>query len=220
MQKPRQQKILNLIVKGIRNAQDIYTEGSKSLICWGHEYLITTNIFQSLLSLRTLADSLSLEEKVSDIEKYKRDRRGRKPACVCGRSRCDLVIWHTTKDAPRAIIEVKRWAEDCFTDIDDRLTYLTDKVKDLKFSVAASCLFEKVDNGGNADDRLRKKVKQVYQKVQDSHSLRKRNLGVRMEPPSPQIETITIRVDDKAESKEDWVWCPICFVIYRKKNRR
>lgn len=218
MLKPLRQEVLDSIDKGIRKAQDDYTKGSRSLLCWGPEYLITVNIFQSLLDLPAIEDSLSLEEKASDVEKYRRDRRGRKPACVSGRSRCDLVLWHANKDGPRAVIEVKRWAKQCSSDI-KRLTRLVSQVQGLEFSIAASCLFERVNNNSdNAEDKLQRDIKKLHRSIEES--VKGSNLGVRLEPKLLRIERVTIPVDEKTESEEDWVWCPVCFMIYHKKSRR
>lgn len=217
MKKPKRERILDLIDQGIRRAQEVYLRGSKSLIRWGPEYLIATNIFQSLVSLRALSDAVSLEEKVTDIEEGRGNRRGRKPACCSGQSRCDLVVWHTEKDAPtpRAVIEVKRWANDCLGDI-KRLTRLVNVVNGLEFSVAASCRFEKVvdGDGGRAEERLQKNVKQVRHDIEDG--LTGKNLAVRMAPSLLIIEPITSL--DESGKNEEWVWCPVCFVIYRKKD--
>jgi hypothetical protein len=215
MEKPSRQKIINSIYTGIIEAQEEFYKGSRGLICWVHEYMITVNIYHSLLKLPAIDDTLGLEEKASDIEDYKRVRRGRKPACVCGRSRCDVVLWHAKKDGPRAVIEVKRWAEDCGSDI-KRLEYFVSKVPSVEFCITASCLFEKVkSNSGNNENKLQNRIKQLHVNIQNR--LVQSSVDVSLESTLSNIFHVKIPVYYGKTMKEDeWVWCPVIFKIYRK----
>ena len=215
MRNPSQQEVLDSIEKGVRKAQTDYKKASESLLCWGPEYLITTNIFQSLLGLPGIDNCLCLEEKAREVEEYCRNRRpGRKPTVVDGRSRCDLVLWHVNKDEPRAVIEVKRWAKDCSNDL-KRLTRLVGQ--ELEFSVAASCLFGKVQNSEkDAEDKLREDVNNLLRRMEQE--IRESDLGVRLAPKLPRINGVRIHVYGETSSEEDWVWCPVCFVIYHKRT--
>jgi len=216
MKKATQTQILDKIIQGIENAQSTYKKGSESLISWGPEYLITASIYESLLSTRALSNSLSLEDKVRDIEEYRRDRRGRKPKYFSRRSRCDMVIWHTKDDAPRVVIEVKRWANDKDVIQDAvRVGNLTRKVNRLEFSVVASCLSEKLDTKGNAEHKLRRTIRKTYREIRTR--LEKEGLRVSLVPPLSKIEPVPIAIPvyDSEESKYKAIWCPICFKIYR-----
>jgi hypothetical protein len=216
MQSPSQQEVIDSVQQGIRKAQRNYKKASESLLCWGPEYLITTNIFQSLLRLPRMDNCLCLEEQARELEKYCRNRRsGRKPRVVDGRTRCDLVLWHVSKDEPIAVIEVKRWAKDCSNDL-KRLVRLVSQ--GLKFAVAASCLFEEVRNISkrDAESKLRELLSNLCRRM--GQEISESGVGIRFAPKSPRVNMLSIQ--DEMGNRQKWVWCPVCFVIYHKKNQR
>ena len=215
MEKPSRQEIVDSIYQGIVTAQEEYFKGSRGLICWVHEYMITSSIYHSLLRLPAIDDTLGLEERASDVEEYRRDRRGCKPACVCGLSRCDLVLWHAKKDGPRAVIEVKRWAEDCASDI-PRLEYFVSNVPSVEFCITASCLSEKVQsNSGNTERVLRNRVKLLHTIIQNC--VVRSGINVSLVSALSNILHVKIPVYyRKTAREEEWVWCPVIFKVYRR----
>ena len=213
---PQQEVVIDLVEKGIRKAQRDYKKASESLLCWGPEYLITTNIFQSLLGLPGIANCLCLEERARELEEYCRNRRsGRKPRVVGGRSHCDLVLWHSTKDEPRAVIEVKRWAKDCSSDL-KRLARLVSQ--GLEFAVAASCLFEEIRDNSvrDAENKLRELLNDVLRRMEQEIS--ESGVGIRLAPKSRRVHRVSIQ--DEMGNRQKWVWCPVCVVIYHKRGQR
>lgn len=160
-----------------------------------------------------MKDCLSIEDKVRDLLKYRRERRGRIPERSGGHSRCDMVIWHANKDGPRVIIEVKRQATDCANDI-KRLKSLMNGIPLLKFCIIATCLYKRVVRNSNAEGNLIQDVNTIYKN--HSRKFSGNGIGIRKEPHSLHIEPITIPIYEKTTREEDWVWCPVCFVIYRK----
>ena len=215
MQNPSWQQVISAVESGILTAQRAYQKGCDSLLCWGPEYLITTHIHQSLLGLPEIDGCLCLEERARELEDYCRNRlRGPKPKVVDGRSRCDLVLWHVNRNEPRSVIEVKRRAEGCSRDL-KRLMRLVNQ--GLEFSVAASCLFERVRNDNEKDSkaRLREVLNDLLRRMEQKTA--RSNQTVSLSRRSLRFYTARI---GEVPSEEQWIWCPVCFVIHPKKNRR
>ena len=124
------------------------------------------------------------------------------------------MVWSTE---PRAIIEVKRWAEDYSDDI-ARLIKLAQKISCLEFSVLATCLFQKVSKDNKAEDILRERIETIRLNIQND--AKRNNLRIHQEPGSLRIEPLIIPIDDERKRRQKWVWCPVCFVIYDKLKRR
>ena len=207
--------ILEAVNNGITQAQENYFKGSRSLICWAHEYLTTVNIYNTLLELPSIDDTLGLEEKASDVEYYRRERRGKKPAYVCGNSRCDIVLWHDNEDSPRVVIEVKRWAEDCVSDV-QRLDYFLKKIDRVEFCIMASFIAFPVKNDKKKSrELLAGKVKDIEYKIRNILS-ETNFISLVSSLSNLFYEEVPKYDNNQYVGDEEWVWCPVIFKLSRK----
>lgn len=209
MHDPTQQEVRASILKGIIKAERDYRKGTTWMLHQAPEYFMTVNIYQSLLKL-TKTSSLTLEDKPKRIIQIIKNRHlpGRKPSNARLGGRCDLVLFYlnTDEDKPRALIEVKRNAEDCIEDL-NRVARL--KSEGLEFCVLASCLFEEIknDEAENAKDKLRTRRRDIHQEILEV--LAKHNLSLILS--RSKIKDVSYEMSEGDVQK--WVWSPVCFVI-------
>ncbi|MFC2006214.1 hypothetical protein ACFLVG_04600 [Chloroflexota bacterium] len=143
-------EVFSSIETGIRTAEKDYKNAAYIPLCFGPEYLISVRIFDSLLSLTT-EDSLTLEMRKEQIDEYcrKKVKPGRPKTWLEWEpgSRIDICLWHKGSDRPRAIIEVKRNAENwqgLNNDIKRIVSVLnTNYHHKLTLGVLATCIFKK-----------------------------------------------------------------------------
>lgn len=217
MLKPSPEEVLISINQGIRNAEKSYETASGVPLWDGPEYLMTAYIFQSILKLAK-RNCLTLELKPKIVEKYTPKRKGRpfnKPKSESARTegRCDIILWIVDTNITRAIIEVKRYAEQCPEDI-DRVIYLL--TKGLEFGVLASLLYSEVKNGNT--DLAKKKILKKLDRLSDEIKKEVNSKG--------KFDTELVRGNikpreldgDKLGEKKTWLWCPVCFKIYCKNE--
>jgi len=226
MRDPTRQRVLGSIDEGIRKAQKDYKEAAWTPLCHGPEYLITVSIFYSLLNL-TEKDSLTLEDKPKELLKYLKEKpqRGRPRSVPPGmrlNGRADICLWHIGENRPRAIIEVKRCAEDWINnkkDIDRVAGLLCGKeYRKFEFGILASCIHRVVknNNGNELERKIHDKLGHVLQVIEeklDDYG----QLGVKLERSS--IKPLNLKCENAGDS-ENWIWQPVVFKIYHKRNRR
>ena len=169
MSEPPWTDINEKIDEGIRKAQDDYKEATWAPLLYCPEYLMTVNIFKSLLELT----SLSLEENPEALLKaYQQGShpRGRPKKVPRGNGRVDICLWCRDVDRPRAIIEVKRCAKDWENQALDiiRLAKLLLKYRGLKFGVLASCIHMEVKDNNNttAQNTIKNKLRKIRQSIE------------------------------------------------------
>jgi len=222
MRDPTEHKILGAIDKGIRNAQKDYKDEAWTALCQGPEYLITVSIFYALLDL-TKEDSLTLENRIDDLLEYLKGkpRRGRPPSVPRRRGRADICLWHKGEDRPRAIIEVKRCAEDWRKDTKDtdidRIAKLL-RYNKFEFGILASCIHKVVKDHNR--NKLKRQIndeleglRQYIEKKLDSQ------LSVKLVPSS--FDALSLKDEyPGGEGTDNWIWRPVVFKIYRKRNRQ
>lgn len=218
MRDPNRSEIINSISQGIRKAQEDYRKAYMSDICSGYapEHLMTVYIFQSLLELKRKCNhayGLSLEEPVYNLTRslgvrprYARDAR------VYGH--CDLLL-RDIHDKPRVAIEVKKCAWNYWDDV-RRLAYLVEK--GLEFGIFVSCWFEKTehDNSKGAEDKLKEEIQCIYDHI--SADAKRRHSGILVERKLGAIRRLVLE-GETSKQKEESMWCPVCFVVYRKEAR-
>lgn len=210
-QNPSQKEVLNSIEKGIRNAMGDYKKAAGIPLCHGPEYLITVYIFQSILGI-TKRDSLTLEVKPEVMLEYLGEGRrpGRKPKSARIGGRGDIYLWHVGTNRPRAIIEVKKDARQSPKDL-KRVTHLV--LSGFEFAVLASCMQKEVKNDN--ENEVKKDIcdnrKCLYEEIKKQINS---NGSLDVELVEYEIETLTFE-GEKPEENEDWVWCPVCFKIYK-----
>lgn len=216
MSNPYPQEVIDSIGKGIRKAQMEYQKAAGIPLCHGPEYLITVGIFQSILKL-TKGGSLTLEVNLQEMLKYlKRSRRPtRKSHSAPSKERGDIFFWYVGTNKLRAIIEVKKYAQDCHKDLKRVIRLLG---KGLEFAVLASCMQKKIknDNENEVKERIRNNRQRLYQKIKKQVNS---NSSLEVELVKYKITTLTFE-DEKPGDKENWVWCPVIFKIYFKKNHQ
>jgi hypothetical protein len=218
MRDPNRPEIINSINQGIRKAQEDYRKSYMSDICSGYapEYLMTVYIFQSLLELKQKCNytyGLSLEEPVYDLARSLRARpRYPKDARIYGH--CDLSL-RDIHDRPKVVIEVKKYAWDYWDDV-RRLAYLVKK--GLEFGIFVSCWFEEAEgnNGKEAKEKLKEEIQCIYEHI--SNDVRRRYSGILIEKKLGAIKRLVLK-GEKSGQKEESMWCPICFVVYREEDR-
>jgi len=137
--------------------------------------------------------------------------------------RADICLWHIGENRPRAIIEVKRCAEDWIKDQRDidRIAGLLNakKYRKFEFGILASCIHKVVknDNGNKLEGRkIQNKLGDILQVIEeklDNYG----QLGVKLEQSN--IEPLPLKYED-SEDSEDWVWRPVIFKIFHKQENR
>ena len=216
MHDPSRDEVIDSIQQGIMQSQTDYRKAAWLPICQGPEYLMTVYIFKSLLKL-TRGDSLTLEVKPKVILDYLKAKKppGRKPKSARLDGRGDICLWLVGTDKPRAIIEVKKYASQCHKDL-DRVTHLLNR--GLEFGILASCIQERVKNSTNANmkKRIRDSRQSIYEAIREQLNS-KSSLAVEL--VRYKIEPLTFG-GDTPDVNEDWLWCPVIFTIYRKRNRQ
>ncbi len=217
MLNPSPQKVLELIDIGIRQAVEYQT--ASGLPFWeGPEYLMTMSIFHSIL-IHAKRNCLTLELQPSVIEEYMKlkGRRRNKPPSARTSGRGDICLWYVDTNRPRAIIELKRNANNCHKDL-DRVISLVSPKKGLEFGVLCSCIREKVKNG-NVDDNadranklINERLEIISDKIKDTVDSNE-NIGFKLiDSPIAPLECD----GDEPGEKRNWIWRPVCFKIYRK----
>lgn len=223
MRDPGLPEVLKAIDIGIRNAQENYKDAAWTPLLYCPEYLMTVYVFNSLLSL-TRKDSLTLESEPDDLLiNYlgKEPRRGRPKRVPRGNGRVDICLWHLGEDRPRAIIEVKRCAKQWINNNDDikRIVSLLHEptVRKIEFGVLASCIHMLVRNNNEtaAQKNIKNKLREIQQSIEANLDGR---LAVKLEPSG----YIPLQLKDEYpedDTNENWIWRPVVFKIYRKRNR-
>jgi len=216
---PKRQEVLESVVKGIRRAQKDYKKASESLLCGGPEYLITVNIFQSLLRIEALENSIVLEMKASEVSEVKIRGPKLQNSRVGNLCRCDIVLWSGINKR-RAIIEVKRYAQDCLKDL-RRVLELLRGTPSMYYAVLTGCVQKEVKNG-NVLETKREIVKELGTLLKDIRKRAKHNgyLEVKLIPENVTMKINRLETEGDNEEIKDWVWRPVCFVILNKKNKR
>lgn len=217
MREPTRSEVINAVNQGIRKAQEDYKKAYMSHISssYAPEYLMTVYIFQSILDLKEKCNytyGLSLEEPVYELARSLGARpRYSQEARVYGH--CDLSL-RDIKEKPRAVIEVKKYARDYPQDL-PRLSYLVEK--GLKFGVFASCWFEKIEdnNQKDAEDRLEEEIQCIHEHIKED--VRRRYNRLIVERELGNIGRLALEGETLSQ-KEEWMWCPVCFVIRPKQD--
>ena len=212
MREPTLSEVINAVNQGIRKAQEDYKKGYMSHISssYAPEYLMTVYIFQSILELKEKCNctyGLSLEEPVYELARSLGARpRYSQEARVYGH--CDLLL-RDIKEKPRAVIEIKKYAWDYPQDL-PRLSYLVEK--GLEFGVFASCWSEEIkdSNQKDAENRLKEEIQCIYEHIKQD--VRRRCNRLVVERELGDIERLVLE-GEKLSQKEEWMWCPVCFVI-------
>jgi len=225
MRDPTKQQVFDAIDKGIRKAQKDYKDAAWTALCQGPEYLVTVGIFYSLLDL-TEKDSLTLENRPTELLKHLKEkpRRGRPRSVPRGSGRVDICLWHKGEDRPRAIIEVKRCADDWKkhtkdTDIDRIAKLLLDNsARKFEFGILASCIHRVVRN--NNRNELKWKINDNLESLRQAIEEKlDGQLSVKLDPSG--FEPLPLKDEyPQDEDSDNWIWRPVVFRIYRKRNRR
>jgi len=220
MRDPTEQQVLDAIDKGIRKAQEDYKDAAWTALCQGPEYLLTVGIFYSLLGL-TKKDSLTLENRPTELLKCLKEkpRRGKPRSVPRGSGRVDICLWHKGENRPRAIIEVKRRAEDWIkhtedTDIDRTAKLLLDNsVHKFEFGILASCIHGVVRN--NNRNELKRKINDKLESLRQAIEEKlDGQLSVKLEPSG--FEPLSLKDEyPEDEDSDNWIWRPVVFGIYR-----
>lgn len=223
MRDPTQEEVLSAVIRGIRRAQDDYKKAAWTALCQGPEHLITANIFYSLAEL-TKQDCLTLETSLSAIRSYLEAKpgRGRPPASLRGTGRVDICLWHKDENRPRAVIEVKRWAEAWTARASDKeidrmsRLLLDDCAHKLGFGILASCIHRAVKSDNEAEVRrdINDAVTSLRQVIEDKLDGR---LGVKLERSDLCLLPLKEEYPEDPDS-EDWFWRPVVFKIHRKQD--
>ncbi len=220
MRDPTRQEVLDSIFQGIRKAQEDYKKAFMSHICssYAPEYLMTVNIFQSILRLKDSCGytyGLSLEEPVRNLAEALRGKRVGSPQGARVNGRCDLSL-RDVNDKPRAVIEVKKNAWDYWEDL-GRLKYLVKQ--GLEFGIFASCWFEQVkdNNFKEAEDKLEEEIQFLHEYILDDVGKSGGNLSI--ERVLSTVENLLL-LGETANQNTEWKWCPVCFEISHKENQR
>jgi len=224
MRDASQQRVLNAIDRGIRDAQEDYKKAAWTPLCDGPEHLITASIFYSLAEL-TKENSLTLETRVADVRAYLKGkpRAGRPPAVPRGTGRVDLCLWHKDEDRPRAIVEVKRRAESWTeqpTDSDiDRIAklLLLRCPRKLGFGVLASCIHrEIVGSREKAENKINDTLASLQETIQA-----KVGAQLIVRPEQSRFARLPLREEYPEDPhSKDWLWRPVVFIIHRRPDRR
>lgn len=217
MRDPTRSEVIDSVLRGIRKAQEDYREAYMSDICssYAPEYLMTVYIFQSVLELKRECDcpyGISLEEPVYEVARSL-GARPRYPIDARIYGHCDLLL-RDIYDKARSAIEVKKYAWDYWGDL-SRLAYLIEK--GLEFGVFASCWFEEVkdNNRKEAEDRLKEEIQCIREHI--CNDIRRRYSRLFIERKSGNIERLVLE-GETSDQKEESMWCPVCFVVYRKEG--
>lgn len=217
MSDPTWADISKKIDEGILNAQADYKRATWTPLLYGPEYLIIVSIFKSLLELA----SLSLEENpkaLLEMYQEKPPRRGRPRIVPRDNGRVDICLWCKEKDRPRAIIEVKRCAEDWNNNTSDiiRLAKLLLKYRWLDFGVLASCLHKEIKN----DNEIEAK-RDIKRALSDLRKTIKANLDGRLSftlvSCSP-LELFLKKEYPEDNEVKDWYWQPVICKIHGKRR--
>jgi hypothetical protein len=225
MRDPTKQQVLDAIDRGIRKAQDDYKDAAWSPLSEGPEYLLTVDIFHSLLSL-TKKDSLTLENRPIELLEWlkKRPRPGRPQSVPRGTGRIDICLWHKGENRPRVPIEVKRCVGDWTkyardTDI-DRIAklLLAETVHKFEFGILASCIHHvaRGTNRNQLEQEINADLKSLRQAIEEKLDAR---LAIKLEPSD--FEPLPLK--DKYwedEHSRNWTWRPVVFRIYHKRARK
>jgi hypothetical protein len=211
-------QVIHSVVKGIKSAQKDYKRASESLLLWGPEYLITVNIFQSLLKIPALENSIVLEMKPSEVSEVKTRGPKFKNSRVGNRCHCDIVLW-SGKDSRRVIIEVKRYAQDCKADI-GRVTQLLKEAPSAYYAVLAACVQREVKNGNVtvAKAEITKKLKILSEDIREQ-AAKNGFSKIAFTPENINRSIKCLKTKDDNGEITDWVWRPVCFVIYNKNKQ-
>jgi hypothetical protein len=219
MRDPNRSEVISAVNEGIRKAQDDYVRAYMSHIQppYAPEYLMTVYIFQSILDLKQKCDcayGLSLEQPVYQVVRSLRVR-GRYAGEARVYGYCDLLVNSINKDKPMAVIEVKTYAWDYPQDL-PRLSYLVSK--GLKFGVFASCWYEVIKGGDreDAERRLNEEVQCMYEHIKED--VMRRYDGLVVETEVGGVDTLVLEGNTSSQ-KQEWRWCPVCFVIRGKRRR-
>lgn len=216
---PERQEVLESIVKGIERAQKNYKQACETLPCEAPEYLTTVNIFQSLLRIKALENSIVLEMKASEVAESK--IRG----CKLQNSRvgklchCDIVLWSGI-DKRRAVIEVKKYAQDCYEDL-GRVLQLLRTTPSMYYAVLAGCVQEEIKND-NALETKRGIVKELETLLEDirEQAGNKGYSGIELVPENVTMKIKSLETEGDNGEVKYWVWRPVCFVIPNKKVKQ
>jgi len=171
-------------------------------------------IFQSILELKercNFAYGLSLERPVYELVRSLKVR-GRYAGEARVHGNCDLLV-ETINGDPMTVIEVKKYPWDYPQDL-PRLSYLVGK--GLKFGIFASCWYEAIKGNDqkDAEHRLHEEVQCIYEHMKED--VMRRHDGLIIERELGEVCTLVLEGKTSSE-KEEWRWCPLCFVIRRKR---
>ena len=211
MCEPTKQEVVDAIMQGIISAQEDYKKADDSDIISEYcpEYYITVYIFQSLLKLKNKYKQgfqLSVEESVFKM-RNKLGIRGRAPDITPPQGKCDLAL-KDQSDSPHVVIEVKKDPFDYQENV-GRLSYLVSC--GLECGVFASCLFVEVEdkNFQEAQDKLERFTEDIHNYIQSFNRKWKYDL---------LVEKQIGEIQDFPEESKIYKWCPICFVIGKKRT--
>lgn len=171
MVQPTAEEVLIEIYKGIKNAKSNYMKSAGIPFWQGPEYLMTMSIYHSLFNL-TKGDSLTLEIKQTVIKDYLKGKcKGRPLGKARLNGRADICLWFTDTARPRALIEVKRNATKCYSDL-HRVVSLTKFDGGLQFGVLVGCLWKKIeiDNKNDVMEKIQEDQKK-YLKISKTNCI-------------------------------------------------
>jgi len=210
------------IREGIRNAARHYSKASGVPLWEGPEYLINVYIFQSILR-RLKDDCLTLELAPTVADDYARKRAGtrtrprKRPASSDDErpnGHCDAILWWPNKNITRAVIEVKKRAKDCESDIGR----VTGRLRNgLEFGVLASPLYVKFKR--NKRVSAEKQLLREFDAL--AASIKKKTASKReyeVEPERGNIKETNEFDDDDLGRKARYLWCPVTFLISKKQK--
>ena len=204
MSQPSQNQIIDAIEQGMKKAQRDSIKYSNRFAFQAPEYLSSVYVYQRLGKLYS-QDWLSFETKSKDVDALRILRPpGRKPNAVKGNGRCDLVLWNTRTNRPRAVVEFKKRTANASNDL-KRLSFLVGE-GGLDFAISASFGYERVAARGTKQLPIREQTNNV---VSDLKKTRPRVSATPMLPPS-----ISQRIDPEGNGKvQQWMWCPVCILL-------
>ena len=213
MSEPTQQEVINAINQGIINAQTDYNKANNSDIISEYcpEYYLTVYIFQSLLKLKKEYEQefwLSVEESAFTMKNGLKIP-GRPFHLISSGRKCDVAL-KDSNDCPLVVIEVKKNPFEYQENI-ERLSYLASR--GLKYGVFASCLFLEVENTNfeGAKDKLEGITEDISSHIKNLTKEWKYDL---------LVEKHAGEIQDFLEESKIYKWCPVCYVICDKTNRR